>query len=125
MSASIHNKDNAEGVRERARRNAEREVQPCSVTIDTVSPAIERIEATLPHVTYANKLWVFFGIFLVSYAYGLDSILRYSYQPIAVSSLGDHSLLATVSVVRAVIGAAAQVNMFQLALYYHELTRPR
>ena len=114
MSAPIYRKDDLDGIRERARRNAEREVQPCSVTIDTVSPAIERIEATLPHITYANKLRVFFGIFLVSYAYGLDSILRYSYQPIAVSSLGDHSLLATVSVVRAVIGAAAQVNISRL-----------
>jgi hypothetical protein len=110
MSAPIYNKDNVEGVRERARRIAEHEVQPCSVAIDTVSPAVDRIEATLAHITYANKLWVFFGIFLVSYSYGLDSILRYSYQPIAVSSLGDHSLLATVSVVRAVIGAAAQVH---------------
>jgi SIT family siderophore-iron:H+ symporter-like MFS transporter len=110
MSAPIYHKDDVQGIRERARRNAERQVEPCSVTVDTVSPVIQRVEATLPHITYANKLWVFFGIFLVSYSYGLDSILRYNYQPIAVSDLGDHSLLATVSVVRAVIAAAAQVN---------------
>jgi SIT family siderophore-iron:H+ symporter-like MFS transporter len=114
MSAPIYHKDDVRGIRERARRNAELQVEPCSVTVDTVSPAIQRVEATLPHITYANKLWIFFGIFLVSYSYGLDSILRYNYQPIAVSNLGDHSLLATVSVVRAVIAAAAQVNTFDI-----------
>jgi hypothetical protein len=109
MSAPIYHRDEVKGVYERAKKAADHDVHLCSITIDTVSPAVDRVEATLDHITYANKLWIFFGIFLISYAYGLDSILRYSFQPIAVSDLGEHSLLATVSVIRAVIGAVAQV----------------
>jgi SIT family siderophore-iron:H+ symporter-like MFS transporter len=53
---------------------------------------------------------MFFGVLLLAWAYGLDSTLRSAYQPIAVSALNAHALLASVSVVRAVIGAAAQVG---------------
>ena len=80
------------------------------VSIDTVSPGVVRIEAIVEHLTPANQACIFFGVFLIAWAYGLDSTLRVSYQPIAQDALNAHSLLATVTVVRAVIGAAAQVS---------------
>jgi SIT family siderophore-iron:H+ symporter-like MFS transporter len=78
---------------------------------DSISPGVARIEATVEHITTANRVWIFFGVFLIAWAYGLDSVMRIAYQPIATSALNAHSLLATVTVVRAVIGAAAQVSV--------------
>ena len=83
---------------------------PNCISVDTVSPGVARIEATVNHLTLANKVWIFFGVLLLAWAYGLDSTLRSAYQPMAVSALNAHALLASVSVARAVIGAAAQVS---------------
>lgn len=47
-------------------------------------------------------------MFLVAYAYGLDGTIRYTYQSTATSSYYQHSLLATVNVLRSIIAAAAQ-----------------
>lgn len=79
-------------------------------SIDTISPGVARIEATVEHLTSTNRACIFFGVLIIAWAYGLDSTLRVAYQPIAVNALNAHSLLATVTVVRAVIGAAAQVS---------------
>ena len=77
--------------------------------IGAKSPGVSRIEAISEHITLTNRIFIFFGVFLIAYAYGLDGTVRYTYQPIATSSMGGHSLLATINVVRAVIAAVAQV----------------
>ena len=77
--------------------------------IGAKSPGVVRIEAISEHMTLVNRIFIFFGVFLIAYAYGLDGTVRYAYQPEATSSMGGHSLLATVGVVRAVIAAVAQV----------------
>ena len=48
-------------------------------------------------------------------AYGLDGTLRYAYQPTATASYAQHSLLATVNVLRAVIAAATQPTAAKIA----------
>jgi len=73
------------------------------------SPGVVRVEALAAHITPWNRVYIFFGVFLIAYAYGLDGTLRYIYQPTATSDFNGHSLLATVNVLRAVIAAAAQV----------------
>ncbi|KAF1850950.1 major facilitator superfamily protein [Cucurbitaria berberidis CBS 394.84] len=78
--------------------------------IGAKSPGVVRIEAISAHITFTNRIFIFFGLFLIAYAYGLDGTLRGTYQPQATSSMGGHSLLATINVVRAVIAAVAQVN---------------
>ena len=75
------------------------------------SPGVVRIEALAAHITFYDRIAIFFGVFLIAYAYGLDGTLRYTYQPTATSDFGGHSLLATVNTIRAVIAAAAQVCM--------------
>jgi hypothetical protein len=85
-------------------------VQSDRMSLDTISPGVARIEATVEHLTSANRACIFFSVLLIAWAYGLDSVLRVAFQPIAVNALQAHSLLATVSVARAVIGAAAQVD---------------
>ncbi|KAF1927595.1 MFS general substrate transporter [Didymella exigua CBS 183.55] len=84
--------------------------QPVRTSLDSVSPGVARIEATAEHLTTANRACILFGVLLAAWAYGLDSILRTAYQPLAVNALKANAQLATVTVCRAVIGAAAQVT---------------
>lgn len=55
------------------------------------------------------RIALFFSIFLVAYAYGLDGNIRYTFQAFATSSYSQHSLLSTVNCIKAVIAAAGQV----------------
>lgn len=92
---------------------------------DTKSPGVARIEALNAHTSLVNRCFIFFGLFLVAYAYGLDGSLRGVYQPYATAGFETHSTLATigwfapmivgaskligcVGVLRSVIAAAAQ-----------------
>lgn len=72
------------------------------------SPGVARIEALNAHMSFANRCCIFFSLFLVAYAYGLDGTLRYTYQPYATAGFLSHSTLATINVLRSVIAAAAQ-----------------
>ncbi|CAK7909991.1 siderophore iron transporter Arn1p [[Candida] anglica] len=54
------------------------------------------------------KALLFFSIFCVAYSYSVDGTLRYTFQMYATASYGQHSLISTVAVVRAVIAAASQ-----------------
>lgn len=44
------------------------------------SPGVLRIEAISAHFTFRDRVLVFLGVFLIAYAYGLDGIVRYTYQ---------------------------------------------
>lgn len=55
------------------------------------------------------RIMLFLSIFLVAYAYGLDGMVRYTYQASATSSYAQHSLLSTVNCIRSVIAAAGQI----------------
>ncbi|KAH9866005.1 ferrioxamine B transporter [Plenodomus biglobosus] len=79
------------------------------------SPGVARIEALNAHTTLANRICIFFGLFLVAYAYGLDGTLRYTYQPYATAGFQQHSTLATINVLRSVIAAAAQPTAAKIA----------
>lgn len=79
------------------------------------SPGVVRIEAIASVITRTDRYFIFFGVFIISYAYGLDGTLRYSYQPYATASYASHSLLSTINVVRAVIAAAAQPTSARIA----------
>ncbi|KAF1912070.1 siderochrome-iron transporter-like protein Sit1 [Ampelomyces quisqualis] len=79
------------------------------------SPGVARIEALNDHTSFINRCCIFFGIFLVAYSYGLDGILRYTYQPYATAGFQEHSTLATINVLRSVIAAAAQPTAAKIA----------
>lgn len=94
--------------------------EPAAISLSTKreddkSVGVRRIEAVTSVMTIYDRIGIFFGIFLVAYAYGLDGTLRFTYQPYATASFDKHSLLATVNVVRAVIGAAAQPTAAKVA----------
>ena len=82
---------------------------------DLKSPGVARVEALAKAITFTDRIFIFIGVFLVAYAYGLDGTLRYAYQPVATADLGNHSLSSTVNVVRAVIAAAAQPTAGKIA----------
>jgi MFS transporter, SIT family, siderophore-iron:H+ symporter len=44
------------------------------------SPGVQRIEAISAHVTLVDRIFIFIGVFLIAYAYGLDGIVRFTYQ---------------------------------------------
>ncbi|KAJ5291908.1 Major facilitator superfamily domain general substrate transporter [Penicillium angulare] len=79
------------------------------------SPGVRRIEILASHFGLWDRVFLFASLFLVAYVYGLDGTVRYTYQPYATQSYGQHSLLATVNVLRAVIAAAAQPTAAKIA----------
>lgn len=85
------------------------------MTIDEKSPGVRRAEALASVLTKWDRIFIFFGVFLVAFAYSTDGILRYAYQPLATASFGQHSLSAAVNVLRSVIAAAAQPTAGKIA----------
>ncbi|EMT68006.1 Siderophore iron transporter 1 [Fusarium odoratissimum] len=66
-------------------------------------------------ITLTDRIFIFFGVFLIAYAYGLDGTVRYAYQPSALNSFEEHSLQSSVNTLRAVIAAAAQPTAGKIA----------
>ncbi|CAK7910001.1 siderophore iron transporter Arn1p [[Candida] anglica] len=60
------------------------------------------------------KILVYFCIFIIGYAYSIDGSLRYTFQAYATASYGQHSLISTVGVIRAVAAAASQPTYARL-----------
>ncbi|KAL2162297.1 hypothetical protein VTH06DRAFT_7210 [Thermothelomyces fergusii] len=89
--------------------------RPLSVSTDDKSPGVRRAEALAAVLTTADRVFIFLGVFFVAFAYGLDGVLRGSYQPVATASFNQHSLLATVNVLRSVIAAAALPTSAKIA----------
>lgn len=56
-----------------------------------------------------HRAALFISIFLIAYVYGLDGMIRYTFQYQATSSYQEHSLLSTVNCIKTVIGAAGQL----------------
>lgn len=79
------------------------------------APGIARMDAVSSRLTTRDRLWLFFGIFLVGYAYGLESQVRSTYQPYATSSFSLHSYLSTINVLRSVVAVAVQPTAAKIA----------
>lgn len=79
------------------------------------SPGVIRVEALSSVMTTFDRYLVFFSVFLIAYAYGLDGTLRYTYQNYATADFEEHSLLSSINVLRAVIAAAAQPTAAKIA----------
>lgn len=88
---------------------------PPTVLSDDKSPGVRRAEALAAVLTLTDYICIFVSIFIVAFAYGLDGVLRYAYQPHATASFSKHSLSATVNVLRSIIAAAAQPTSARIA----------
>ncbi|PWY85053.1 MFS general substrate transporter [Aspergillus heteromorphus CBS 117.55] len=89
--------------------------QGLNAALKLESPGVKRIEALSSHLQPIDRVLLFFGIFLIAYVYGLDGLVRGTYQPYATASYGSHSLLSSVDILRAVIAAAAQPTAAKIA----------
>ncbi|KAK7417427.1 ferrioxamine B transporter [Neonectria punicea] len=79
------------------------------------SSGVARMAAVSARFTLADRIWLFTGIFLVGYAYGLESQVRSAYQPYATSSFSLHSYLSTINVFRSVVAVAVQPTAAKVA----------
>lgn len=86
-----------------------------SAVKDVASPGIARIEAISSVLTNLDRAFIFLGVFLVAFVYGLDGAVRYAYQPTATDSFGHHSLSATVNVIRSAVAVGAQPAAAKIA----------
>ncbi|SCU86963.1 LANO_0C09692g1_1 [Lachancea nothofagi CBS 11611] len=60
--------------------------------------------------------------FICGYGYGLDGNVRYIYTSYAASSYSDHSLISTITIITAVIGAASQLIFARLSDVFGRLS---
>ncbi|CAK7275270.1 ferrioxamine B transporter [Sporothrix epigloea] len=94
---------------------------------------VARVEVLSRVISMPERLFLLFSLFIVSYVYSLDNTSRNAYQPYALSSFNEHSLLPTVAVLGTVIGAALQpisaklsdvfgrVEIVALALFFYAI----
>ncbi|CAE6422239.1 unnamed protein product [Rhizoctonia solani] len=75
---------------------------------DLHAEGVRKIAAISSSFDLKSKFFLFFGVFLVAYAYGLDGQTRYTYQTFATDGYAQHSLLGTFNTVRAICAAAIQ-----------------
>ncbi|CAG9992761.1 unnamed protein product [Clonostachys byssicola] len=81
----------------------------------TRSPGVARMALISSRLTTSQRVLLFASIFLVGYAYGLESQVRSAYQPYATASFNLHSYLATINVLRAVVAVAVQPTAAKIA----------
>lgn len=86
------------------------------------SPGILRIEAITSMFTRWHLAWLFFAIFLVSYCYGLDGTLRYTYQVFALAEWAASAQISTITVVRSIVAAAAQPAFARISDYFGRIS---
>lgn len=67
------------------------ERRPSFQLLGKTSPGVQRIEAISVHFRLIDRIFIFIGIFLISYAYGLDGTIRYVYQVRMVLFLSPRS----------------------------------
>ncbi|RMJ25932.1 transporter [Aspergillus sp. HF37] len=102
--------------KEPARAELQPVAQPSPPSIsDIKSPGAARIKALYSSLTVVERIAIFSSIFLVGFAYGLDGMVRSTYQPYATASFGKHSLLSTINVILAVVAAASQPTAAKIA----------
>ncbi|KAJ4004493.1 ferrioxamine B transporter [Fusarium irregulare] len=80
-----------------------------------LSAGVARMALISRSLTTTHRIWLFSGIFLVGYAYGLESQTRLAYQSYATSSFDLHSYLSTINVLRNVIAVAVQPSAAKIA----------
>ncbi|CAG8877804.1 unnamed protein product [Penicillium nalgiovense] len=82
---------------------------------DTKLPGAARMKALYSSLTVVERIAIFSSVFIIGFAYGLDNLLRGTYEPYATSSFGEHSLLSTINVILSVVAAASQPTAAKIA----------
>ncbi|KAF2021173.1 MFS general substrate transporter [Aaosphaeria arxii CBS 175.79] len=83
--------------------------------VGRTSPGARRNKIIADNLTHNERWYIISCLFLFGWAYGMDSLLRVVYQPLATSGFAKHSTLATVNVIRSVVTAATYPAAARLA----------
>ncbi|KAK5993057.1 Siderophore iron transporter 1 [Cladobotryum mycophilum] len=86
-----------------------------STSTNSRAAGVARAEVISAQLSPMERFWIFSGIFLVGYAYGLESQVRSTYLPYATASFSMHSYLATINVLRSVVAVAVQPTAAKIA----------
>ncbi|RSL92348.1 hypothetical protein CEP52_013865 [Fusarium oligoseptatum] len=78
-------------------------------------PGVTHMEAFNDQITTIERYILFSSMVMVGFAFGLDALVRSTYQGYATSSYSQHSLLSTINVIRGVIAAAVQPLVAKLS----------
>ncbi|OJJ98845.1 hypothetical protein ASPACDRAFT_53055 [Aspergillus aculeatus ATCC 16872] len=91
------------------------EVPPPESFAIASSAGVEKMEILQEGLSRDIRALFFVDLFLVAYVYGLDGLVRSTYQPYATASYQTHSLLVTVDILRAIVAAAIQPTAAKIA----------
>ncbi|KAJ1535791.1 Siderophore transporter [Nowakowskiella sp. JEL0078] len=80
-----------------------------------VSPGVEKAKLMFQSMTTWDRVLLFISVFIIAYAYGLDSLIRSTYQSYATSSYSAHSLLSTINILLGIISAVSQPTGAKIA----------
>ncbi|CAK7909971.1 siderophore iron transporter Arn1p [[Candida] anglica] len=108
----------SDSIKAKDAESFETEKHDVPIVFKSTSKSIGVRKAEIMMEQYQNpalKVFLFVCIFLVSYVYGIDGTLRYTFQAYATASYGQHSLISTVGVIRAVVAAASQPTYARLS----------
>lgn len=111
ISPLIENDDLREASSDVTRNLAESNATAPGAT----APGGVAVESFSSRLTERDRIYILTGILIIGWAYGLDSLVRSTYQSYAASSLGVHTLLSTINVLRSVIAAAVHPAAAKIA----------
>ncbi|GAA5891275.1 hypothetical protein JCM6882_004641 [Rhodosporidiobolus microsporus] len=91
--------------------------RPTAIVLDDIdlSLGVRRIEAINEEMTMPLRVWLWTALFLTSYCTSLDGTVRNTLQSYATSSFGEHSLLATINILKGVVMAASMPAYAKIA----------
>lgn len=94
-----------------------------AVSVEEETSGVKAIEIYSQQYQKWYYRWtIFFSVFLVAYAYGLDGSIRSTFQGYATSSYAQHSLISTVNCIRGVVAAAGQIFFLRLSDVFGRVT---
>ena len=115
MSQNGDGKNNPQKLEERSSIATNVSSEEVVVIQDSVTHGVEYVgvhNAKIYAKYYSStfrRLCVFFSLFLMALAYGLDHSVRNTYQTLATSSFSNNSLLSTINCIEQVLSAASQI----------------
>ena len=81
VATNLHDGNKEESKGQDVRETADTQnTTPSAHLLGAKSPGVQRVEAISQHFRLGDRVLFFFGIFLIAYAYGLDGMLRTTYQ---------------------------------------------
>ncbi|KAI8803836.1 siderochrome-iron transporter [Cladochytrium replicatum] len=76
---------------------------------------VARAKAVFNSITNNERALLFAAVFLVTFAYGLDSFIRGTFTAYATADYSTHSLLSTIGVLNAIVAAVLQPTAARVA----------